>query len=146
MYSNCEGIDQGDAVFVIASQINHGLDLLDEEDELLRMPVADLNIKAGEKALDGCDHKTAYFYFIAALSLLPDDNWESHYDLSLRLNFFMARASFSTCKYSEAELILHTICEKARCLHDKLAAYVLLGESEFIGCIFIDFNDNLSSQ
>lgn len=134
MYSLCQNEDAGEGVFLIASQINHGKELIEKDDEL-RIPVTKLNMKAGKKALDGCDHKTAYFYFIAALSLLPDDNWDSYYDLSLRLNFLMSRASFSSCKYHEAEVVLQTICERARCLHDKLPAYALLTESRCKTCI-----------
>ena len=93
-------------------------------------PVAKLNIKAGKLALDGCDHSMAYHYFAAALSLLPDDSWESNYDLTLRLNFLMARAANSSCRYDEAEVTLQTICKRAVCLQDNLPSYYLLVMSE----------------
>lgn len=82
-------------------------------------------MKAGKKAIDGCDHKMAYFFLQIVLSLLPDDHWESHYDLSLRLKALMASTANSCCKVDEAELILHNIFEKARCLEDKLPSYFL---------------------
>ena len=128
MYSICKGKDVGNTIFLIASQINHGKEFI-EKDDALRKPVAKLNMKAGKMALDGCDHKMAYHYFAAALSLLPD-SWESNYDLSLRLNFLMARAANSSCRYDEAEVTLQTICKRARCFQDKLPSYHLLVMSE----------------
>ena len=100
-------------------------------------PVAKLNIKAGKLALDGCDHSMAYHYFAAALSLLPDDSWESNYDLTLRLNFLMARAANSSCRYDEAEVTLQTICKRAVCLQDNLPSYYLLVISECCYCLCI---------
>jgi len=129
LYSICEGKEVGNTIFLIASQINHGKEYI-KNDDTLRIPVAKLNMKAGKRALDGCDHRMAYFYFLTALSLLPDDGWESCYDLSLRLNFLMARAANSNCQYDEAELTLHTICKRAWCLQDKLPSYFLLVTSE----------------
>lgn len=133
MFSICEGKDTGGLTLLIASQINHGKETI-EKDDALCMPVVKLNMMAGQMALDGCDHKMAYVYFLAAASLISDDSWESYYDLTLRLNFFMARAANSSCKYDEAELTLRTIFERARCLKDKLPAYFLLAESK---CIFV---------
>ena len=94
-------------------------------------------MKAGKKALDGCDHKTAYFYLLAALSLLPEDHWESHYDLSLRLSFLMANAANSASQHDEAELILRRIFEKARCLEDKLPSYYLLSQSKYVRHVLV---------
>ncbi len=134
LYSVCEDRDVGNTIFLIASQMNYGKEFV-KNDDALRIPVAQLNMKAGKRALDGGDHKMAYFYFLAALSLLPDDSWESYYDLTLRLNFLMARAANSSRQYDEAEHTLHMICNRARCLQDKLPSYFLLVTSELIPCI-----------
>ena len=132
LYPICEGKDDvGDTIMLIASQINHGKELIEKDDPLC-IPVAKLNMKAGQMALDGCDHKRAYFYFVAGVSLLPHDSWICDYDLSLRLNFCLAAAANTSCKYEEAERILNIIYEKARCLEDKLPAYALTVESEYI--------------
>ena len=129
LYSVCNSEDIEDTIFPMTSQINHGKEWL-LEDKDLRIAIAELNMKAGEIAIDGCDHRTAYSYLTAALSLLPDDHWDSHYDLSLRLSFMMASAANSFCHYEEAEVILHQIFKKARCLDDKLPSYLLLNESK----------------
>jgi len=129
LYSFCDGKDVGDTIFLIASQINHGKEWI-LRDKDLSIGIAELNMKAGKKALDGCDHKTAYSYLGAALSLLPEDHWRSHYDLSLRLNFLTSSAANSCCQYDEAEQILRRGLTNARCLDDQLPSYLLLSQSE----------------
>jgi predicted ATPase len=135
LYSICDGRDVGDTIFLIASQINHGKESI-QKDKDLSIAVAKLNMKAGKKAVDGCDHKTAYSYFDAALSLLPEDNWESYYDLSLELSFLLASAANSCCLYCEAELILRGIFGRARCFEDQLSGYFLLSQSK---CLILRF-------
>ena len=129
MHSICERDDSDDTIFLIASQINRGKDQI-LRDEELSIAFTKLNMKAGEKALDGCDHNTAYSYLGAALSLLPNDHWKSHYDLSLRLNFLTSSAANSCCQYDEAEQILRRGLANARCLYDQLPSYLLLSQSE----------------
>lgn len=123
------GKDDGEISLLIASQMNHGKESFKKDN--LCMPAAKLNMKAGKKALDGGHFQTAYSYLDIAQSLLPDDNWESCYELSLQLNFLLARAANSSCKYDVAKLILQTIGEKARCFEDKLPSYYLLVTSKF---------------
>ena len=138
MYSICEGggVGDGDTIFFIASQINHGKEWI-LKDKDLSIAVAKLNMKAGKKAIDCYLHKTAYSYLSAALPLLPEDHWESNYDLSLRLTFLMAGAANSSGKDDVAELILRKISEKARCFEDKLPCYFLLSQSKFLECFLL---------
>ena len=121
--------DLGDTILLTASQINHGKEWI-VKDKVLSIGVAELNMKAGKKALDGCDHKTAYSHLSFAVSLLTEDHWESHYDLSLRLNLLMAGSANSCCKYDEAEQRLRIGLSHARCLEDQLPLYILLSRSK----------------
>jgi predicted ATPase len=132
LHSVCDGKDVGDTMLLIAIQINHGKEFVLKDDELC-LPIVKLNMAAGKMSIDSCRHKTAYSYLEVASSLLPDDHWESYYDISLRLNFMMASAANSSCKYDEAEIILQRILKEARCTKDKLPSYLLLSQSE---CIF----------
>ena len=104
----------------------YGKEFIQQDDEEVVIALAELNMRAGKQAMDGCDHKTAYSYLQAALSLLPSNHWERHYDLSLRLYFLVACAANSNLKADEAELILNKILENTRCIEDKLPSYFLL--------------------
>ncbi len=132
LHSVCDGKDVGDTILLIATQINHGKESMLKDDELC-FPVVKLNMAAGKMAIDSCRHKTAYAYLEVASSLLPNDHWESHYYISLRLGFMMASAANSSCRYDDAEKILRTILKEARCTKDKLPSYFLLSQSK---CIF----------
>ena len=129
LLSACEGRDVGDTILVIASQINHGKEFIQKNDELC-ISMAEFNMAAGKKAIESCRHKTAYSYLDNALSLLPDDHWNSNYDLSLRVSFMMASAANSSSMYNEAEMLLQMIFDKSRCTTDKLPSYHLLVTSE----------------
>ncbi|KAK1733892.1 putative AAA ATPase [Skeletonema marinoi] len=127
LHSVCEGKDVGDTILLIATQINHGKEFILKDNELC-LPIAKLNMAAGKMAIDSCRHKTAYAYLEVASSLLPNDHWESNYDISLRLSFMMASAANSSCKYDDAEIILQRILKEARCTKDKLPSYFVLSQ------------------
>ncbi len=129
MNSNCEGEYIGNTIYLIASQINYGEEYTLKSREM-RIKVAKLNMIAGKRALDGYNHKTAYSFLETASSLLPEDKWESCYELSLRLSILTARAAYSCRHFDAAESILLRIFGKARSTRDKLPAYSLLGTSE----------------
>ena len=138
LLSVCDGRNVGDTILVIASQINHGKESIQKNDELC-ISMAELNMAAGKKAIESCRHKEAYSYLNNALSLLPDDHWNSNYDLSLRVSFMMASAANSSSMYDEAEMLLQRIFEKGRCTTDKLPSYHLLVTSECLG-VFLNFH------
>ena len=117
----------------------YGKEFIQQDDEEVVIALAELNMRAGKKAMDGCDHKTAYSFLQAALSLLPSNHWERHYDVSLRLHFLVACAANSNLKADEAELILNKILANTRCIEDKLPSYFLLSQSKccLVFCTFI---------
>ena len=135
LYSLFCGKDKepGETIFLIANQMNYGKEWI-VSDKDFRITVAELNMKAGKKALDGCDHKTAYAYLSFAMSVLPEGHWDKHYDLSLSLNFLLSSAANSTCQYDEAEQMTRRTLEKARCLDDQLPSYLLLSQSKCSIC------------
>ena len=137
LHSNCDEKNVDDTILVIASQINHGIEFILKNDDLC-LPIVKLNMSAGKIAIDSCHHKTAYAYLEVASSLLPNDHWESHYDISLRLSFMMASAANSSCKYADAVKILRRILKEARCTEDKLPSYFLLSQSKcIVSCCFV---------
>lgn len=141
LHSVTEGKDVGDKILLIASQIYHGKEFILKNDEI-RIPIVKLNMAAGKKSMESCRHKTAYSYLEAASSLLPDNCWESYYDISLQLYFMMASAATSSCKYDDAEIILERILKEARCIDDKLPSYFLLTQSKCVifSCFFLNLD------
>lgn len=128
LYKITKGKDVDDIVFFITDQINHGLDDSFTDCDVPRLELAQLNHKAGVKAVKCSDFATARLYFKIAhslISLLPG-MWETHYDFSLQLLFRFAKASYSCGDAETAYEVLQTILERARNLSEKLDSYHLL--------------------
>jgi len=131
LYLGTKGCDVDDIVFTIADQINRGIDNLNGENPELRIGIAQLNEKAGAKAVSCSDYSKAGSYFNTALSLLPSDHWNIHYDKSLRLSSLLAKSAYSCGSVEEAQGILQKILEECRCIKDKLPAQLLLSTSKY---------------
>ncbi|KAL9182253.1 hypothetical protein ACHAXT_012905 [Thalassiosira profunda] len=126
LYSMTKGSDINGVVFSIVDQINHGIGLMSADDPASRIDIAELNETAAVKAVDRSDFGTARSYSNVALSLLPIDCWKSHYDLTRRLSFLLAKSSYSSGDVEKARSILKEMLEKCHSIEDKLDAYYLL--------------------
>ena len=116
--------DLNDVIFVIADQMNYGIDELKSPD--LRHELAKLNEMAGNKAVGHSAYDASHSYFKIALSLFQTNHWESEYDGSLRLSLLLANSAYSCGDVEESRNTLQHIFDHATCLDDKLDAYHLL--------------------
>lgn len=125
MHLTCQGKEIGDAQFMVVGQINRGLELIKSHSSL-RMEIAELNMKAGNLALDRSDFVTANSCFSVTLSLLPDDHWESMHSFCLSLYYSVAKAAYSSSHLEKAQKALQKVIDESKCLDDKLDALHLL--------------------
>ena len=130
LYTNTKGQDVDDIVFSIADQINYGIDQVHSQIQETKLDIAQLNEKAATKAVDCLDFSSALTYLTAALPLLPSDYWTSHYDISLRMSYLLAKAYYSCGDVEKSQGILQDMVAKGHCIEDKLPAYFLLVTSE----------------
>ncbi|MEX2370134.1 MAG: AAA family ATPase [Bacteroidales bacterium] len=79
-------------IFDIVFQLNTGVDLIDNGDEKIHL--ANLNLQAGEKAIDSSAHNTALQLIENGLTLLPENPWQSEYNLTFRLHEKGAEAAY----------------------------------------------------
>ncbi len=70
-------------IFDIVNQLNFGLDLIQDPQE--RYKLAELNLRAGEKAKGSAAYEAAYSYFKAGIRALGDHPWSRWYALALQL-------------------------------------------------------------
>ncbi len=70
-------------VFVIADQINHGLQLVD--DFAQRRQFAEINYRAGTRAKSAMAYEAATVYLDIGIELLADDVWKNDHDLAYGL-------------------------------------------------------------
>lgn len=125
LYSISKGQGSNEGTFQIVDQINHGVPSLVQPEA--GMEIALLNLKAGARAMEFSDYETASSYLSKAMTLLPQNHWRDHYDMSLRLYILSAKAAYScSCdNIEQTRTLLKTILENGRTIGDKLDAYYL---------------------
>ena len=85
-------------IFLIVDQINHG----SISDPTLRVKVAELNFKTAVKAMETSNCTASLYYSRAAIQLLPNDHWQTHYDLSKNIFLVIANAAYTAGLIKEA--------------------------------------------
>ncbi|MEW6352502.1 MAG: AAA family ATPase, partial [Thermodesulfobacteriota bacterium] len=110
-------------VFDIVNHLNLGAALITdraEKDRLLR-----LNLAAGRRAKASIAYVPALNFLSAAVDLLPEDAWESHYDLTFSLFVEYAECAYLCGDHSKAEQLFAPATEKGRTRLDKAVVYNL---------------------
>ena len=81
-------------IFDIVTQLNRGAALVDAAEE--RERIAELDLRAGERAKAAAAHAAALTYLAAGTRLLADDRWERCYELSFALEYHRAECELLT--------------------------------------------------
>jgi len=108
-------------IYEVVNQFNFATILVTEEVERIRL--AELNMRAGKKAKLSAAFEAALHYFKAGLVLLEDESWKKHYDLTLELFLEATQAAYLTTKFEEMERLAETVLNKAQGLLDKVRVY-----------------------
>jgi predicted ATPase len=94
------------SLFAMLDQIKHGVpSLLQNEPE--RITIAELNYEAGIESFRRSNYTVGYQYAKTAISLLPNDSWKSHFDLSLRLHCLLSKTAYAYRKFEEAKVCVY---------------------------------------
>jgi predicted ATPase len=125
-----KGKDVDDIIFYIVDQIKHGIVDLEGETPELRIDIAELYAAAVLKAVASSDHVTAHSYSTLGMSLLPNNCWESQYELSRWFSIQTAKSCLSFGDVGKAQSILQEVTERCHSFKDKLPAYHLLAQSK----------------
>ena len=122
-------------IFDIVTQLNRGAALVDAPEE--RERIAELNLRAGERAKAAAAYATALIYLAAGTRLLADDRWERRYELTFALEVHRAACELLTADLAAAEERLTMLAGHARNLVDtaavaclRITLYTTLGRSD----------------
>lgn len=88
-----------DHIFTIVNHLNHGIELIEDKKELLI--IAELNIKASQKAKLTSAFYESFEYIKNAIVLLPEDPWKANFDLALRVFEEAAESAFLAGQFKE---------------------------------------------
>ena len=114
------GRENDNILFAAVNQLNlGGLKALQEFNE--SFTVSTLNLKAGKKAMQMSDFKTAYSFFDNGISFLRKKHWEEHYDLSMELFCLAAKCALANGDTVSLKLLSQQVTKNARNFHEKLS-------------------------
>ena len=102
-----------------ANQINLGGPIA-VQDSRQSLTVADINLRAGKKAMEMSDFGAAYSYFSHGISFLREGYWQEHYDLSLELFELAAKCALTNGDFSNLKLYSEEVMKEARSFEDGL--------------------------
>ncbi|MDC0713164.1 trifunctional serine/threonine-protein kinase/ATP-binding protein/sensor histidine kinase [Stigmatella sp. ncwal1] len=117
----------GEVIFDVVSQLNAGMELLDEPAE--RHHVARLNAEAGRKAAAAVAPGPAITYFATAFALIPGDPWETDGELAFRVQSARAKCEIQRGNAAGARQLAEELLFRARTRADSTAAYCLKNTS-----------------
>ncbi|MDZ8064731.1 MAG: AAA family ATPase [Nostoc sp. DedQUE08] len=92
-------------VFDIVNQLNNGIALINRIAD--RYELAQLNLIAGKKAKVSTAYKAAIKYCAIGMEMLPEDSWQTAYDLTFKLYRECAECEYITGRFDEAERLFH---------------------------------------
>jgi len=111
-------------LFELVDHFNLGSEKLQGPEE--RIEVSQLNLLAGKEAQKAAAFTPALQYFKAGLTLLPDDAWASHYELTRELYALSADAAYFNTQYEDAEALVRVLLEKCEAEHERANGYYTL--------------------
>ncbi len=110
-----------DHLFEIASHYAQCLDRVVDQDE--RKLVAELFLKAGEKAKDSTSYDVAIKYLASAIDLLPHLSWQTDYALTFNLHAALSESESLNGNHTRAEQLFEQILQYTRTNLEKLKIY-----------------------
>eukprot|EP00985_Skeletonema_marinoi_P033270 scaffold40893_cov161-Skeletonema_marinoi.AAC.1 len=112
-----EGND--DILFLATNQLNHGGPST-IEDPSQSFTIADLNMRAGKKAMEMSDFKLASSYFDNGISFLQINHWTEHYNLSLEMFELAAKCALTNGDHTRVKLLYQEVVREAHLFEDTL--------------------------
>lgn len=92
-----------DKLFMLAEHLNRGVELIIRADERVRL--AQLNCMASRKAKLSAALGIAMDYLHRAMALLPEDSWQSNYELTFSIFFEEADIERLNTNYAKADAV-----------------------------------------
>lgn len=115
-----EDVGFGEALFDVVNHLNEGL--WDDTPAEERLQLAQLNLKAGRRALSASAHAPAERHSRVARELLGAAGWSTHPEAMREATELSARAAYLTKSYDRMEKLVDEVSEHARDELDRVRA------------------------
>ena len=110
-----------DRIFELVNHLNQAINLV--TDFSAREQLAQLNLKAGQKATAATAYQTALSYLRFSIDLLPANRWQQHYDLTLTLHTELASNACLAGDFVQTEHWLTLALNQIEVLLDQVPFY-----------------------
>ena len=110
--------DIENSLFYIVDQLNRGVNLISNPDEMEAL--ARLNLRAGIKAKASAAYSPAFAYLQAGIDALPKDSWESQYNLSLSLYTEVTETAYLNGDFDKMEQLVETALQHTATVLDQV--------------------------
>ncbi|MBD2302957.1 ATP-binding sensor histidine kinase [Nostoc sp. FACHB-190] len=121
LLQNSTEIEQEEKLFDIVGHLNQGQALINQPQE--REALAELNLKAGNKARNSTAYTAAREYFQIGIELLEINCWQNQYELALNLYVAATEASYLNGDFDGMEQLAALVLQQAQTILDKVKIY-----------------------
>ncbi|NEQ77654.1 MAG: AAA family ATPase [Okeania sp. SIO2C9] len=108
-------------IFEIVNQLNYGVELIVEQKERDRL--AELNLRAGNKAKNSTAYQAACNYGEIGINLLGNEAWQRKYDITLNLHELAAEATSLCGEFQQMNQWIEATTDNAKTLLEKIGVY-----------------------
>ncbi|MEG3898091.1 MULTISPECIES: AAA family ATPase [unclassified Microcoleus] len=113
--------EKEEKLFEIVNQLNIGKSLIVHPSEQIEL--AQLNLKAGQKARAATAYTAAFEYCTTGIALLAEDSWQTQYEITLALYEAATEAAYLSGNFEQMKQLAAIIAEHSRTLLDTIKVY-----------------------
>ncbi|WP_103669074.1 ATP-binding sensor histidine kinase [Pseudanabaena sp. BC1403] len=121
LLQNSSESDIEEKLFDIVGHLNLGIELITQSSQ--KETLAQLNLKAGEKARNATAYVAARDYLQTAISLLEKNCWESQYELTLNCHVDAAEVAYLNADFDAMEQMATLVLQNAQTVLEKIKIY-----------------------
>ncbi|OCQ93895.1 hypothetical protein BCD67_20450, partial [Oscillatoriales cyanobacterium USR001] len=112
---------QDEKLFEIVNHLNVGMDLIQTSAE--RETLAELNLRAGQRAKLSTAYTAAITYLTTGRELLTENHWITNHALTLELHLELAEVAYINSNFEQSQSLTKLIHQKAQTILEHTRAY-----------------------
>ncbi len=116
--------------FELVCQFELASSFLDDPEERVR--IAQLELRAGQRAQRATHFRSAAHFLSKGVQLLSEEHWETQHDLAYALHYALARSRFVIGELASARQLGRTMLARARTGGEEASVHALLAEVELV--------------